>query len=326
MRQWIMVGLVLIGLRSVVAQEAGKPEFAVKSGQTIVFLGDSITAYGTSASGYVTLTMAGLKANGIDATAIGSGGSGHKSDNMLARLDQDVLSRKPAWMTLSCGVNDVWHGPRGVPLGQYKTNITAIVDRAQAASVKVMILTATVITEDLAADINVKLAPYNDFLRTLAREKHCLLADLNADFQEILKAKKSPGNALTTDGVHMNLRGNEVMAKGILRAFGLDAAQMAKAEACWLDLPCDLAVELRGTARYTKRQVLRLETVAARHQMTVSQMTRLLYGAAALGGVPSQTDTGIDAYLSKHAAADPAAAMQAGLTNSIRVLLETTAP
>ena len=47
-----------------------------------------------------------------------AGISGHKSDQMLARLDKDVLSKKPQWMTLSCGVNDVWHGPRGVPLDE----------------------------------------------------------------------------------------------------------------------------------------------------------------------------------------------------------------
>jgi hypothetical protein len=28
---------------------------------------------------------------------------------LLARLDAEVISKKPQWMTLSCGVNDVWH-------------------------------------------------------------------------------------------------------------------------------------------------------------------------------------------------------------------------
>ena len=217
-RSLAIVGAMLAWVLSVSAQEAAKGELPVKSGQKIAFLGDSITAQGIGPAGYVTLTIAGLKANGIDATPIGAGISGHKSDNMLARLDRDVLSKKPDWMTLSCGVNDVWHGIAGVPLEQYKTNITAIVERAQAAKVKVMILTATVISEDLAAANNQKLAAYNDFLRALARQKNCPLADLNADFQEIIKTKQTPGNLLTGDGVHMNMRGNEVMAKGILRA------------------------------------------------------------------------------------------------------------
>ena len=92
-------------------------EIAVKSGEKIAFLGDSITAAGWgNPAGYVRLVMAGLEANGVKAEAIPAGISGHKSDQMLARLEKDVLQKKPQWMTLSCGVNDVWHGKNGVPL------------------------------------------------------------------------------------------------------------------------------------------------------------------------------------------------------------------
>jgi lysophospholipase L1-like esterase len=170
--------------------------------------------------------ISGLAANGMKATAIPAGISGHRATQMMRRLDRDVLSKKADWMTLSCGVNDVWHGANGVPLEQYKTNITAIVDKCQAAGIKVVILTATVIGEDLGNPNNQKLAAYNDFLRALAKEKNCQLADLNADFQTVLKAAPKPGGVLTGDGVHMNAAGNLVMAKGVLKAFGLDAAQL----------------------------------------------------------------------------------------------------
>jgi lysophospholipase L1-like esterase len=210
---------------------------SIKSGETIVFLGDSITAGGIKPDGYVTLVMLGLKANGIEAKAIGAGIGGHKSNQMLERLQNDVISKKPAWMTLSCGVNDVWHGANGVPLDQYKENITAIIEQAQAAGIKVMILTATVIGENLDNPDNRKLAGYNEFLRSLARAKKCLLADLNAAFHEVIKTaqagKPADKGVLTGDGVHMNSAGNRVMAKGILKAFGLSARELAKAVAVW---------------------------------------------------------------------------------------------
>jgi lysophospholipase L1-like esterase len=155
---------------------------------------------------------------------------------MLTRLEKDVLNHKPQWMTLSCGVNDVWHGDRGVALEPYKQNITAIVDRAQAAGIKVMILTSTMIREDQANDLNKRLAPYNSFLKELALEKKCLFADLNADMQEALKhfPKDAPkGKQLTSDGVHMNALGNQMMAKGILKAFGMTDQGIAAAEAEW---------------------------------------------------------------------------------------------
>ena len=230
---------------------------AVKSGEKIGFLGDSITAGGWSnPAGYVRLVMAGLKANGIDAEAVPAGISGHKSNQMLARLEKDVLSKKPQWMTLSCGVNDVWHGANGVALEPYKENITKIVDTAGAAGVKVILTTATVIKENLDTPENVKLVPYNDFLRALAKEKKLPLADLNAMCQERIKAENKPGrNVLTGDGVHMNTEGNKLMATGILRAMGLDDAAMAKAQESWAELSAkaDAAAKEKAAAKAAEK-------------------------------------------------------------------------
>lgn len=248
-----------------------------KTGDKVAFLGDSITEAGQgNPGGYVQLIGSGLAANGVKIEILGAGISGHKSNDMLARLDRDVLSKKPQWMTLSCGVNDVWHGANGVPLDDYKKNITAIVDKAQGAGVKVVILTSTMIGEDAANPANVKLAGYNDFLRTLAREKKCLLADLNAEMQAALaheaKTKPKPGNGnyLTTDGVHMAFPGDHMMAVGVLKGVGLDAAQLAKAEEAWLDVPDTIRVAAR--LGLTQRQVQQLEKVAAERKVNLDSL------------------------------------------------------
>lgn len=212
-------------------------EIVVKDGEKIAFMGDSITQAGARPGGYVTLVISGLEANGVKAPRVAAGISGHKSNQMLARLEKDVLSKKPDWMTLSCGVNDVWHGARGVLLPEYKVNITKIVDQCQKADIKVMILTSTMIGEDEPNERNQKLAPYNAFLRELAKEKKCLLADLNADMQAAVKkaggGKDKKSRILTGDGVHMNPAGNKMMATGVLKAFGLDDAQIKKAQKAW---------------------------------------------------------------------------------------------
>jgi lysophospholipase L1-like esterase len=88
----------------------------VTSGQKIAFLGDSITAAGWEDRGYIHLVIDGLKQEGIDATPIPAGVGGNTSKDMLARIDTDVIAKQPDWMTLSCGVNDVWHGAGGVDL------------------------------------------------------------------------------------------------------------------------------------------------------------------------------------------------------------------
>jgi lysophospholipase L1-like esterase len=207
----------------------------IADGQKLAFLGDSITQFGwDKPSGYVKEVVAGLTACGITVTPVPAGISGNTSTDMLGRLENDVLSKKPDWMTLSCGVNDVWHGATGVPLDKYKETIALILDRAKAAGIRVMILTSTVIGEDLPNANNAKLADYNAFLRLAAKERGLPLADLNADMQALIKDGGKPGtNLLTVDGVHMNDAGNRMMARGILAAFGLPKAKLAKAESAW---------------------------------------------------------------------------------------------
>ena len=207
----------------------------VKEGDKIAFLGDSITQLGNKPTGYVNLVMKGLEVAGVPAVKIAAGVSGHKSDNMRDRLKRDVLDKQPQWMTLSCGVNDVWHGARGVPLDAYKANISNILDRCAEAGVKVVILTATMIGENPDNDNNKKLAAYNDFLRGEAAARKLPLADLNAQMQDLLKTypPEAKGNKLTADGVHMAWDGNRMMARGILLALGVSQDKIPEIEKAW---------------------------------------------------------------------------------------------
>lgn len=232
------IGLFLAGMSFA---ESSSENLRVKNGDRIAFLGDSITQFGNWSDGYVNMVMAALEANGIEAVKIPAGISGNKAPQMLARLERDVLSKNPQIMTLSCGVNDVWHGKNGVPLEKYKELITEIVDKAQAKGIQVYIMTSTMIGENQGNANNQKLAAYNDFLRVLAKEKKCSLVDEGAAMQrkvaEMRKTyPKMKGNFLTVDGVHMHPGGNILMASEILRAFGLTEEQIAKGKAKWMEM------------------------------------------------------------------------------------------
>lgn len=249
--------LLLLIFSQGLTKEKKAKALAPTKGQTIAFMGDSITAGGNRKNGYIKLVMEALNTEGLELKYIPAGKSGHKSNDMLNRLDKDVISKKPQWMTLSCGVNDVWHfklklGKRtfkGVGIEEYKKNITAIIDKAQKAKIKVMVLTSTMIGEDPTRELNKSLIPYNKFLIEIAKEKKCLLADLGKDMHEALKkipdvkgkakmfGEKPYGdikNKLTSDGCHMNFKGNIMMAKGVLRAFGLAEDKITAAEKKWL--------------------------------------------------------------------------------------------
>ncbi|HEY3780770.1 MAG TPA: SGNH/GDSL hydrolase family protein [Fimbriimonadaceae bacterium] len=211
----------------------------------IVMLGDSITQFGEGPKGYVWLTRHYLQDlyPSQNFEVINAGISGHKSNDMLKRFQHDVLDKNPDLVTISVGVNDVWHGfndshpngdgPEGVSLDEYKKNVESMVSQALAQKAQVVILASTVIGEDLNGKMNAKAGPYNAALREIARNHNLLYVDYQKPFRTLITDyRKTTGGKdllLTVDGVHMNDEGNQVMAHTLLTALGVRPDDQAKA-------------------------------------------------------------------------------------------------
>ena len=212
-----------------------------KNGEKIAFLGDSITQNGVKNKlGYVNLVMEGIRASGINADVIPAGVSGNTCVHMIKRLDKDVIKKKPDWMFLSCGVNDAPNGidNPGVPLEQYKKNITAIIEKCQKAGIKVIVLTATPVLEDPSHISNTNLVPYNDFLRAIAKEKDLPLIDLNKRVNAVIEKKADKKELwLTIDGTHMSPYGDILLAYTILQQLGMDKTLLHNCIAKWMADP-----------------------------------------------------------------------------------------
>lgn len=210
----------------------------------IVCLGDSITQGGEAPGGYVWLlrrTLAALYPSpGIE--VVNAGISGNKSGDMLARFQRDVLDKKPDLVTISVGVNDVWHGfydahpkgdgPKGVPLPPYRRNVEEMVTRAQTAGARVVLLSTTVIHEDLSNRENAKAAGYNQALEDIARRRGAGFIDFQKPFRALIATyRQTTGtrdDLLTTDGVHMNAVGNQIMANVLLSGLGVTPEARAR--------------------------------------------------------------------------------------------------
>jgi lysophospholipase L1-like esterase len=273
--------LLLLSLALLLPQLT-RAELLVKDGQSVAFLGDSITAQGTDVpGGYVKLVVAGLSTLGVHITMIPAGAGGNTSKDMLARLDKDVISKKPDWMTLSCGVNDVWHGAAGVDLEDYKTNITSILDQCQAAHIQVLVMTATCIQENDTFEENKKLAAYNDWLRATAKARNLPLADESAAYWAALKAAPPhQGNFLTNDGVHPNPAGHQIMASTILAAFGATPAQVARAQQDWVNMPNSANLEVHTDfmiGPITIAGYRKIVALAQAHHTSVSDYSNILF-------------------------------------------------
>jgi lysophospholipase L1-like esterase len=208
------------------APEGTPKELQLKAGDQIVAIGDSITQGG----GYLRDIDAVLETQYPDLKlpkVINVGISGQKAEDLVGRFQKDVVEKKPQWVTISIGINDVWHRlnqPHSDEvLKNYTANVTKMVEMAQAANIKVILLTPTLITEDPSHEGNARLKAYIEAEKKIAAEKKCGLADLHGLFLAVVAKKPAEpkGNYLTGDGVHMNPLGDALMAVGILRQLGV---------------------------------------------------------------------------------------------------------
>ena len=205
-------------------------ELQLKTGDKVVAIGDSITAAG----GYLRDIDSVLSQQYPELKipkVVNKGIGGQKAEDLIKRFDKDVVEQKPAIVTISIGINDVWHR-MSTPhdeqvLAAYMTNVGKMVDAAQQAGIKVILLTPTVIGEDASAESNKRLVMYVEAEKQIAADKKCQLVDLHGMFLTALKKKPADQKTwLTGDGVHMRPLGDGIMAIGVLRALGVPDAKI----------------------------------------------------------------------------------------------------
>lgn len=199
----------------------------LKNGETIVFLGDSITQQGAGQGGYVTLFREAIEKTRPESgiKVVGAGIGGHKVPDLEARLDKDVLDHKPAVVVIYIGINDVWHSRngKGTPADKYEAGLRNLIKRCADAGARVILSTPSVIGEkhDGSNELDKMLSEYAAISRKVATDTETTLLDLNAAFLGYLKeynVANQPQGVLTTDGVHLNEAGNRFVAVRMLEA------------------------------------------------------------------------------------------------------------
>jgi lysophospholipase L1-like esterase len=223
--------LAVVSLLGLLAAACAADAPALKKGERIVFLGDSITAGGVGAKGYVTLIKNALneKHKDLDIQIIGKGISGNKVPDLQKRVDRDVISQKPTIVVIYIGINDVWHGAndpaRGTSKETYEAGLKEVIMKCTDAGARVILCTPTVIGEKPNGEnkLDAKLDEYADISRKVARDTKVQMCDLRKAFVDYLKTnnpdKKDKG-ILTGDTVHLSDAGNKLVAETILKSLG----------------------------------------------------------------------------------------------------------
>lgn len=202
----------------------------LKAGDRIVFLGDSITQGGAGPKGYVTLFRQGVEAahKDLGIEVIGAGISGNRVPDLEARLERDVLAKKPTIVVIYIGINDVWHSTRGKGTSKedFEAGLKRIIAKIQEQGARVALCTPTVIGEktDGSNQLDGMLEEYSAISRQVAADTKSQLIDLRKIFLAFIQAH-NPDNKekgiLTSDTVHLSADGNRFLADVMLGSLGV---------------------------------------------------------------------------------------------------------
>jgi len=190
--------------------------------QRIVFFGDSITQAGANPGGYIMridsmCTNESLKEK---YEFVGAGVSGNKVYDLYLRMEDDVLAKNPDMVFIYIGVNDVWHkatSGTGTDADKFEKFYTAIIKKLKDKNIKVVLCTPATIGEknDFSNPQDGDLNQYSKIIRDLATKNSLQLVDLRKIFLAY-NLTNNPENKtkgiLTTDGVHLNAKGNQLVA------------------------------------------------------------------------------------------------------------------
>lgn len=193
----------------------------------VIFFGDSITEAGAKKGGYIDRIQTGLTNLGRekDFELAGAGISGNKVYDLYLRMEADVLDKKPDVVVIYIGINDVWHKAShgtGTDKDKFEKFYIAIIKKLQAKKIRVAVCTPTVIGElknngnPQDADLN----SYSEVIRRLAADQGCTLIDLRdafLDYETQNNSANRESGILTTDRVHLNETGNQLVAAEIMQ-------------------------------------------------------------------------------------------------------------
>jgi len=193
----------------------------------VIFFGDSITEAGVQPGGYILRmdSMIAKQGLGDRFELLGSGVSANKVYDLFLRMEDDVMKREPSIVVIYIGVNDVWHkrtGGTGTDADKFERFYEAIIKRLSDKNIKAVLCTPAVIGEktDFSNEQDGDLNKYSNIIRDIAARNNLPLVDLRKAFLDY-NLKNNPGNKeygiLTTDRVHLNARGNQLVAEEMLK-------------------------------------------------------------------------------------------------------------
>lgn len=206
----------------------------------IVFAGDSVTDMGSAnpvgeghnddlGVGYVRIIDSLLASTypEMDFRVINSGISGHTSRDLLARFERDVVAKKPDWVSICIGINDVWRqfDSPAIPEShvlpeEYKENVEKLILEIKDSVKGIFILSPYIMESNRADTMRKRMDEYVEICKELSEKYGCIFVDFQKMYEDFFKIRHSA--FIAWDRVHPNQIGAVLMAKAFLKKCDFD--------------------------------------------------------------------------------------------------------
>ncbi|WP_328425167.1 MULTISPECIES: SGNH/GDSL hydrolase family protein [unclassified Micromonospora] len=204
----------------------------LRTGQRVVFIGDSITDCGRQGAaapygeGYVSLVRALVSARHpeLELEWVNRGVSGDTVRHLAARWADDAIAERPDWLSVMIGINDIWrrYGDRpdeAVPIDEYERTLRDLLRRAvDATGCRLILGDPFLIEADRSEPQRADTDRYAAVVAALAAEFNAVHVPTQAAFDRVLAV--SPAKRWADDRVHPHLPGHAVLADAFLTALG----------------------------------------------------------------------------------------------------------
>jgi lysophospholipase L1-like esterase len=216
----------------------------------IVCFGDSIAGvYYHSGAARAWCDMVGIGLKRLYPQAklemINAGISSQTSANGLARIQTDVLDRKPTLVVVAFGMNDV-RGANPMAAQQSRDNQAQIVRLCKGAGAEVVLCTPTLVYPNCPEWPSERLGPYADMVRQVAAEESVPVADSYRALEELQARDRTAWMLTMSEWIHPNMNGHKIIAQEVIRAVTGRSLSLADVPAPAPGIPFTLARLAKG--------------------------------------------------------------------------------
>jgi len=208
----------------------------LKSNQTILFIGDSITdadrdwpAYRPFGFGYVHFVANTLLAKypELNISIINAGISGNTIRDLKCRWEKDCIKYKPDILSVLIGVNDVWRHyataeklPQAVYENEYELTYRQLLSQAkERCNCLLVLMEPFMFCDDAENEIFKDLRGYINIVERLAEEFGAVLVPLQSEIDKQIKLV--PPEKWSSDSVHPYVWVHAWIAQRWIEATGL---------------------------------------------------------------------------------------------------------